>query len=401
MISVKTPLEDSRPDTPQALAHGAATEPPAPAVRDAWIDNLRVVTILLVVNMHACVTASHVGSWYFMAEPEPAMPTKLLFAVWQGHLQAFFMGLLFFLAGYFSYRSKARKGSAAFMRERLIRLGLPTLFYMLVIHPLIVFGLHPGYPAPASLPKAYAEYILSGRFVGSSGPLWFALALLVFSLVYGILPARPARMIRFSAGTLAAFGALLAVSTFAIRIVQPIGVSILNMQLCFFAQYVAAFALGIAVSQGNMLETIAGSKLAANAGKLALGFGTVALGALMVLGGPMPEHGVNPFFGGLHWQALGFAFWEQFVGLGLACGALALASAKWNSPGPRWRWLSDRAFGVYVLHAPVLVALGLWWQPLERTPLLLAAALTVGGWAGSFLVVDLVRQVRWVGWILR
>ena len=53
--------------------------------------------IVLVVNMHACVTYSHVGSWYVNEQPEPGMPVKLAFAFWQGHLQAFFMGLLFFL----------------------------------------------------------------------------------------------------------------------------------------------------------------------------------------------------------------------------------------------------------------------------------------------------------------
>ena len=34
---------------------------PSPASRFAWIDNLRTLVIVLVVNMHACVTYSHVG----------------------------------------------------------------------------------------------------------------------------------------------------------------------------------------------------------------------------------------------------------------------------------------------------------------------------------------------------
>ena len=57
----------------------------------------RTLMILLVVNMHACVTYSHVGSWYRMEDPEPAMPIKIAFMFWQGHLQAFFMGLLYLL----------------------------------------------------------------------------------------------------------------------------------------------------------------------------------------------------------------------------------------------------------------------------------------------------------------
>ena len=96
---------------------------PSPA-RIAWIDNLRTLMIVLVVNMHACVTYSHVGGWYRMEDPEPAMPVKIAFILWQGHLQAFFMGLLFFLAGVFAHRSLERRGAGAFLKERGRRLGL-------------------------------------------------------------------------------------------------------------------------------------------------------------------------------------------------------------------------------------------------------------------------------------
>jgi len=50
------------------------------------------------------------------------MPVKIAFALWQGHLQAFFMGLLFFLAGIFAHRSLSRRGARAFLAERSMRL---------------------------------------------------------------------------------------------------------------------------------------------------------------------------------------------------------------------------------------------------------------------------------------
>jgi len=111
-----------------------------PKPRLAWIDNLRTFAILLVVNMHACVTYSHVGDWYMKSAHEPTLAEKIPFIFWQGHLQAFFMGLLFFVAGYFAQLSLARKGPGAFVRKRLVRLGLPTLLYMLVIHPFILLA---------------------------------------------------------------------------------------------------------------------------------------------------------------------------------------------------------------------------------------------------------------------
>jgi glucan biosynthesis protein C len=46
------------------------------------------------------------------------------------------MGLLFFIAGYFSPASLDRKGPSHFVRERAFRLGLPVLFYMLLLGPI-------------------------------------------------------------------------------------------------------------------------------------------------------------------------------------------------------------------------------------------------------------------------
>jgi len=53
--------------------------------------------------------------------------------------QAYFMGLLFLIAGYFVPDSFDRKGPARFLRDRAVRLGIPTLIYMLFINPSIEY----------------------------------------------------------------------------------------------------------------------------------------------------------------------------------------------------------------------------------------------------------------------
>ena len=150
------------------------------APRLPWVDHVRTFMIVLVVNLHACVTASHVGDWYVLVEPEPPMAAKLWFIFWVGHLQAFFMGLLFFLAGCFAHGSLARRGANAFLLERGRRLGLPALLYMVVLHPFILIGLNPWDATFPPFGKFYWNYIASGKFLSASGPLWFALALLIF-----------------------------------------------------------------------------------------------------------------------------------------------------------------------------------------------------------------------------
>jgi len=353
--------------------------------------------IVLVVNMHACVTASHVGDWYTLVEPEPPMGVKVWFILWQGHLQAFFMGLLFFLAGCFTHGSLARRGARAFLLERGRRLGLPALLYILVLHPFIVLGLNPWNAKFPPFTQFYRDFLVSGRFLGESGPLWFAVALLVFCLVLAAwrrlrppppdLPA-PAP----TAWQLWLFGFGLAVATFAIRIVQPIGTDVSNFQLCYFPQYIAAFAVGLAAARHGWLAALAASPIARRAGWLALVGGPLALVAVLTTGGPISdEH--NPYFGGLTPQSLGLAAWEQLAGLGLALGVLSWFSRRLDRTTPLLTWLGDRAFGVYVFHAPVLIALTIAIRSAGLNPFALAAVLTVTTLVATYAIADLARRL--------
>ena len=61
--------------------------------------------------------------------------TLIVFGACGSFLQAFIMGLLFFISGYFTPRSLDRKGLFRFISDRFVRLGLPTLIYMLMALP--------------------------------------------------------------------------------------------------------------------------------------------------------------------------------------------------------------------------------------------------------------------------
>jgi peptidoglycan/LPS O-acetylase OafA/YrhL len=102
-------------------------------MRLAFVDNIRWTMILLVLSMHASDTYSPFGSWYYTDRGDMGFGTILAFGIYQTFLQAFFMALLFFIAGYFSAPAFDRKGLGRFGRDRLLRLGVPTLLYMLVI----------------------------------------------------------------------------------------------------------------------------------------------------------------------------------------------------------------------------------------------------------------------------
>lgn len=384
---------------------------PASPTRLPWIDHLRTAAIVLVVNMHACVTYSHVGDWYMMADPEPSMTAKVPFIVWQSMLQSFFMGLLFFVSAYFAAGSLARRGPGGFARERLVRLGLPALLYMLVIHPFILLVLNPWNHDFGPPMAFYRGYLASGRFLGSSGPLWFAVALLLFCLALaawkGALGARlrqgfggqasrptpaPAAPDAAPSGKLLlGFAFALGLGSFAVRLVQPIGTNILNLQLCFFVQYIAWFLAGLHAARHGWLAPLAASRQTRTAGWLALVGGPLVLLALLAFGAKNAT--VETFFGGLHWQACGLAVWEQLTGLGLALGALALFSRRLNTDSRPLRWLADRSFGVYVLHAPVIIALAMLYRALPYHLYGLVALLTVTGLVASYVLADLARRI--------
>ncbi|MDA0814419.1 MAG: acyltransferase family protein [Verrucomicrobia bacterium] len=383
--------------------------PPAPIVRLPWVDHLRTFVIVLVVNLHACVSYSHVGDWYFMSEREPTLAAKVPFIVWEGYLQSFFMGLLFFISGYFAHGSLARRGPRRFTRERLLRLGLPALFYMLVIHPFILVILNPWNAKFGSPGAFYLNYISSGRFLSSTGPLWFAVALLILCLLLAgsrlawrrplvgerdesaSQPAAGATVAAPGVSFLWTFALALSLGTFAVRLIQPIGTNVLNMQLCFFPQYVAFFICGLHAARYGWLLPLAASSLARAAGWIALLGGPAVLLTLMLLG--MQNGKVEYFFGGWHWQALGFALWEQFAGVGLSLGALAFFSRKLDFENALMRWLAERSFAVYVLHAPVLVALAMFFRALPQNMYGLAALLTATGLLASYIVADFIRRI--------
>ncbi|HXQ81817.1 MAG TPA: acyltransferase [Opitutaceae bacterium] len=378
-----------------------SVERPGGIARLAWVDQLRTLVIVLVVNMHACVTYSHVGSWYVKEPPDPPLRITLAFAFWQGHLQSFFMGILFFVAGYFAHGSLERRGPAGFVRERLVRLGLPTLLYMLAVHPLITLVINPNGDNLGSLAPAYARYLARGRFLAGTGPMWFTAALLIFSAVLaGWRSGRPAPPAAVASSrpiprpaAICAWALVLAGASFLVRTAQPIGTSVLNMQLAFFPQYILAFSAGVASARGGWFEPLARSALARRAGWLGLILGPVALAAVLAAGGILSGKGLGEFMGGWRFESLGLATWEQLAGVGLGLGALAFCSGELDKPTPLSRWLADRSFAVYLFHPVVLVLFTLALRPVSTDPFLKVSMLTAAGLTGSFIAADIARRI--------
>ena len=119
----------------------SAIEAKSPAKpRLFFVDNLRILLITLVVLHHLAITYGHSGGWYYY-EGQPDDLATIVFTLLNTINQAFFLGFFYMISGYFTPGSYDRKGAGPFLKDRLLRLGIPLLFYIIVIDPLLIYAL--------------------------------------------------------------------------------------------------------------------------------------------------------------------------------------------------------------------------------------------------------------------
>ncbi|MBC8061004.1 MAG: acyltransferase family protein [Clostridiaceae bacterium] len=327
--------------------------------RFLYIDNLRLLMIIFVVIMHLAVTYSGFGSWYFKEGRPIGALSMILFGFYQSFTQGYFMGLLFLLSGFFIPGAYDKKGFGKFIKNRGIRLGIPTLIYMLVINPFILYvqlDLNWIRPKPGFI-SFYVDYTSKFKFLDGSGPLWFAFALLIFSVAYGLVryvtnsvPNISTKELNFSFKNMILLILLIAICAFLIRLVQPIGTSTWNMQLCYFSQYVILFIVGIFAYRKNLFSRI-DYKFGNRCLFCGLLLGFITWLPIMALGGTN-----QAFNGGLSLVAAAYAIWESFVAVAMSVGLITLFREKYNHQSKLVKVLSDNSFAVYVFHAPIIIA---------------------------------------------
>jgi surface polysaccharide O-acyltransferase-like enzyme len=224
--------------------------------------------------------------------------------------------------------------------------------------------------------------------------MWFAFALLLFSLVYGLIrlasrtpPKSDALAALPGHAQIAGLAAVMGLCTFLARAVQPMGTNIMNFQLCFFSQYILLFVVGTIAWRRNWLVRLPRA-LALRWFALAWTVGVLAWCAIVVT--VMRTNTMARLSGGFTWQSAAFSFWESFFCAGLCLGLLVLFRDRFNSQGPLARWFSDNSFAVYLFHPPILIAITLalrGWAAPKPAKFFCATLLGV---AATFLMSSLV-----------
>ena len=98
------------------------------------MDNLRVAVITGVIVLHVATAYVLDISWYY-EERTASGVTEAILAVLFLPTALFAMAVLFLVAGMLTARSMARKGAKGFWRDRLLRLGMPVVVFIVVVGP--------------------------------------------------------------------------------------------------------------------------------------------------------------------------------------------------------------------------------------------------------------------------
>lgn len=356
-------------------------------MRAYFLDRIRVVLTILVIAHHSAITYGASGGWYLRLAPEDS-PTALGLTIFVAVNQAFFMGFFFLISGYLTPSSYDRKGWAPYLRDRLLRLGVPTLVFGFILGPLTV-------AIAQSRGWDFAEMWLSlmRQLRFEIGPMWFAFALLIFSVAYvawrRLVPLKPSPKQPIpSLGTWIVSALGVGAAALIIRQLVPVGEEVLNLQLGYFASYVFLFAVGCVAERYGWLEKV--KQRHAMPWIIAAVIAIPLLPVALVIG---EMFGQVQFATGFSFPAIFYAFWEPVVAWGVIAGALWYFQMRWGERDRRWGFLSRQSYAAFILHPPVIVTLALLIEFLPLPAIAKFVLLVGSGTILSFGLAWLVRKI--------
>lgn len=372
--------------------------------RLVYIDNLRTFLTLLVVAHHAAQPYGPTGGEWPIFNPERAAILGPFFAV----NAAFFMGLFFFISGYFLPAAYDRKGPKQLLLDRLKRLGIPVVFFVLVVFPPVLYLL--AAPAISFLDFFIQVYIQ--QFEIEVAHLWFLMHLLCYAVLYVLwrqafqkLHFQKLRSQRLQLPKdfwIFIYILGLTVVTFWIRVEYPIDrwinlLGFLPTEIAHLPQYFSLFVLGvIAYCQKWLLKisTLQGLTW------LRIGLSAALLRYLYSLSFSVLSLPDLIEGGGLDWRSFIWSFWEATICVGLCLGLLILFRERFNFQQKILRALAENAYSVYLIHLLVILYIQFLMADLAVGPLGQFVLVSAIGIPICFALSMLLRKIPFVKFIV-
>src|SRR3979411_68723 len=160
--------------------------------RNLALDRARTLLTLVVLLHHAVIPYTYFGH----TDPKSWMCFDLIVLA----TDSFFMAMFFFLSGLFVWPGLGHKAPAIFLRDRLLRLGLPFAIAALTVIPIAYYAISLRHHPEIGFSEFWWKTVTSGPW--PSGPIWFVWVLLAFdltaSLAYRLSPRLPDPINRLS-----------------------------------------------------------------------------------------------------------------------------------------------------------------------------------------------------------
>jgi peptidoglycan/LPS O-acetylase OafA/YrhL len=401
-------------ESPQPTRNASVPAATGRTARLFFIDHLRAALAILVILHHVAMVYGAVLPLFYYLEPpfssagviDPlAYLALLVFSLFN---QSWFMGAFFLLAGYFMPGSYDRKGPGSFLRNKLLRLGIPVVLFYFVLNPISWLGL---WLMPASLtgittPPTWEAY---PRYVGL-GPMWFVVMLLLFSLCYAAWRMLTRNRTSSSMSKCSPPGYLgmgifvlaLVVVSYLVRMVVPVGKQVLDFPtLAYLPQYLSFFIVGIVASRRNWFRALPPSM-----GIVGIVTAVVAGVVLfpLAISGRLFSLALTPAFtnamGNGHWQSAVYALWDAISAVGMCLGAIALFRRFFDGQRGVGRFMSQHSYAVYFIHIPIIVLVAFVLRGVELAPLLKFGLASLIAVPTCFAVAYIVRKVPFVSRVL-
>lgn len=345
-----------------------------------YLDNLRLLFTILVILHHICLTYTGEQGWYYY-DPIDDPATDIVMILLMTINRNWVLHCFFLISGYFTPGSLDKKGLWVYIRERLIRIGIPLAIFMVFIRPPLYCFLHWD-----ELSQKYSFFENMYRNI-APGPAWFLEVLLVFSILYGLIwycrkPKAPSERNErpFPANySIFLFIFALAVFTFVFRIFLPAEKQIFHLRLGNYADYVAFFAAGIVGYRNKWLD-----KFTDRTGLqwTVITAAAIAAYAAFVISSWTSHESLSYLRGGMSVKTFVTTWIGTHIAVGISISSIYLFRKFLNVQPSIIKVMTADAYAVFIFHAPVLVALSYAIHGLTLPPFL--------KFAGAFILSTLL-----------
>lgn len=328
------------------------------ADRLVFVDVLRVGVIVWVIGHHAAQPYGPTGGEWPITDQGNLEWLGPLFPLGA----AFGMGLLFLLAGYFVPKSYDKKGANRFLRERFLRIGLPMVIFVLLVHvPVVYLTETPRQPFGEFIGSLYESGWLNAYL-----HLWFLGHLVLYSVGYvawrRVADHRSSRPRRIwsppSHAAIVGFIIWLALISWIVRIWYPIDDWVplfffMAAEPAHLAQYVSLFGLGVIAYRGDWLR-----QMPTRLGAIWLAVGLAASTGYYIVG-LLGSDSANDdvVTGGFTARSALYSTWEALICAAMVVGLVVVGRTAFRRSSRLLEAMTAASYDAYILHITFVIGL--------------------------------------------